>query len=276
MKKQIQFYNDIQKVLYEIGRDVFDYDQSEFWMIQSTFEYVEFYAVQHQYPNTMIALNLARGLHNGCHRKLSVIKDGLSYRYPYCIHPLLVCRMLMDMHIPLSPKEEDILLAAALCHDMIEDIDFKEHGKELYKKFHLDPRVYEIVKIVSKRKDFTEEEVKAHFHSIESNELALLVKLADRGHNVEDLYNMKLWKVHEYVEETNTYFLPMCEYALKNYPERKRSFEILQDKIVTLTTVAKELVDRYNEQEQCLQRQIEELRHENEKLRIELANRWKD
>ncbi len=276
MKKEIQFYNDMQTILFEIGQEVFEYDESEYWMIQSCFECIEFYAVQHQYPNTFIALNLARGLHNGCHRKLSIIKEGVEYRYPYCIHPMLVCRMLMDMHIPLSSEKEDILLAAALCHDMIEDVEFVHRGKELVTLFHLDEEVYEIVKTVSKRKDFNEEEEKEHFHKIESNELALLVKLADRGHNVEDLYNMKLWKVHEYIGETKKYFLPMCEYALKHYLDRKRSFEILKDKIMTLTTVAEVLVDRYNEKEKKLQKQIEDLRNENERLRLELANRWKE
>ena len=275
MQKEIQFYFDVQEILSDIDPNVLSYNKDEYWMVESTYEYIEFYSIKNELKNTLIALQLARGLHNGVYRKSSIIKDGISYRLPYLIHPLMVCRMLVDSHIPLEHDDLDILLASALCHDMIEDIDFPNHGKELYLNYHLDEKVYETVKYVSKRKNFTKEEEIAHFHEIESHVLALLVKLSDRGNNVEDLYNMKIWKVHEYVEETNRYILPMCDYAFKHYPELGHSIEILKDKIVTLTTTAQVLVDRYNLQEEEMLKKIDELRKENAQLRQTLKELWK-
>ena len=275
MGKRNHFLWKIKQLLEDIDEDTLAYEEKEFWMVQSPYEYVEYYSYEHQLQNTAIALPLARGLHNGDHRKSTMMKDGVTYRLPYLIHPLRVCRMLMDLQVPVSREEEDILLAAALCHDMIEDIPFLEHGKELVIQYHLDPRVYTTVKKVSKRRDFTEQEEKDFFHQIEEDKLAMLIKLSDRGNNVEDLYNMSVWKVHEYVDETKRFFIPMCEYGKIHYPELHACIAILQDKIVCLTEAAEILVDRYDLREQELKAQVESLRKENESLRTSWKRMWK-
>lgn len=274
MNKSTEFRNTINTVLQGFDPELLSYDESEFWMIRSTYDYIEFYALNNGLYNTAIALPLARGLHNGSHRKSSIIKNGVSYRLPYVIHCLRVCRMLADIQIPLPREEEDIVLAAALCHDMIEDIPFLDHGKELYTKFHMDKRVYDTVKQVSKRKDFTPEEEAAFFHGIESNKLALLVKLSDRSNNVEDLYNMSTWKVHEYIRETESFFHPMCTYGLAHYPELAQSIELLQDKIIGLTQASMILVDRCEEREQELLRRYETVKAENERLHKQFQALW--
>lgn len=274
MEERVDFQRRVNDILNEIGTETLSYNKNEFWMIQSPYEYIEFYAVEHRLFNTAIALPLARGIHDGGHRKSSIMKDGIPYRLPYMIHPLLVCRMLVDLHIPLTPEEEDILLAAALCHDMIEDIPFENGGHELHTIYHLDPRVYETVKKVSKRKDFTPEEELDHFHQIAAHKLACLVKLSDRGNNVEDLYNMSVWKVHEYVGETQKFFLPMCEYAKAHYPEILQTIEILEDKMVSLTEAAEILVDRYDAREKELEAKVILLRQENEHLRDTWKKLW--
>ena len=270
-----RFQEKVNLILEDIDKDVLDYDKHEYWMYQSEYEYVEFYAIHNELLNTALALPLARGLHNGDHRKLTVIKDDITYRLPYIIHPLVVCKMLIELHIPLPHEELDILLASALCHDMIEDIPFLDHGKELMIQYHLHPKVYETVLTVSKRKDFTEAETKEHFQKIAENRLAALIKLSDRGNNVEDLYNMSAKKVYEYVGETDTYLFPICEYAKEHFPEIAQSVQILEDKMRCLTTTAEILVMRYEEQEKNLRNCIKRLRDENESLRNTWNALWK-
>lgn len=276
MKERIQFRETVQAALAQIDPASLAYDESEFWMIQTPYEYIEFNAQHRHLLNTCIALPLARGLHSGTHRKSSLLKDGVAYRLPYVIHCLQVCRILMYLDLPLPDDELDVLLAAALCHDMIEDIPFPEDGRELTARFHLDPRVYETVRLVSKRKDFTPEEEQAFFHGIESNRLALLVKLSDRSHNVEDLYNRSAWKVHEYIGETRNFYMPMCAYGLAHYPELKESIEVLQDKIECLTRVSEILVDRCEAREQELEDQLNSLRSENRQLRAAYMALWEE
>lgn len=273
-KEQLDFQKRIRSILSEIGPETFVYDDREYWMIQQPYEYIEFYAAEQCLVNTSIALPLARGIHNGSHRKSTITRDGNSYKLPYVIHCLLVCRMLIDLHLPLSHEEEDWVLASALCHDMVEDIPFPHHGKELYELYHLDKRVYETVKKVSKRKDFTLEEEQAHFRGIQEDKLALLVKLADRGNNVEDLYNMSVWKIHEYIGETRKYFIPMSHYGIEHYPDVVNAIHILLDKMELLTSVAEIMVDRFEEKRMQLTEQIKHLRVENDALRAEWKALW--
>lgn len=264
----------LKDILSSIDENVLSYDESEYWMYSDVYEYIEDYALENELLNTLIALNLVRGLHDGAHRKLKVKKDGVEYRLPYVIHPLLVTRMLLDMRIEFSKDEEDILYAGALCHDILEDIKFEKGGLELVEDFHLDNRVLEVVRLMTKRYDFTPVEEKEFFNNIASNKFSALIKLSDRGNNVEDSYNMSVWKIHEYIDETNKYFIPIDFYAKRMFPELYPYLKILEDKIVVLTSLALTLVDRYDSEEKELKTKLENLKEENNRLNEEL-NRLK-
>lgn len=274
MKDRIAFRTKVEEYLSTLDQKTLAFNRDEYWMIFSVYEFLEYYSFENRLWNTCIALPLARGLHDGTYRKSTITKNGSVFRLPYVIHCLWVCRMLADLNIPISAEEEDILLASALCHDMIEDIPFPDHGREMIDEFGLDPRVYETVKLVSKRKDFTTEEELEHFRMIQENPLALLVKLSDRSHNVEDLYNMSNWKVHEYVKETHDFILPMCRYGMEAYPELRTALGILQDKILCLTDAAEIMVDRFESREAELRKELKALRVENEKLFKTLQVLW--
>lgn len=146
------FNEKVKAILDQIDADTLSYDESEFWMIQSPYEYIEYYSTVNNLINTAVALPLARGIHDGSHRKSKIMKYGVEYKRPYVIHCIMVCKMLADLNIRISTEEEDVMLAAALCHDMIEDIPFPNGGQEMITDFKLDPRVYDIVKLVSDRK----------------------------------------------------------------------------------------------------------------------------
>lgn len=260
------FNKKVEQALADIDSDVLDYHEDEFWMIRSSYEYLEFYSKKHQLVNTAIALPLSRGLHNGTYRKLPIIRSGVPHNPPYIIHCLAVAKMLADMWLPISPKEKDILLAAALCHDTIEDIHFKDGGRELYLEYHLDKEVYDTVLLVTKRHDFSLDEEKNHFKNIMENRLALLIKLSDRGHNVSDLYNMSEKKIREYIGETRAYILPMCEYSREHYPELNEVIEIMQDQLICLTKTVEKISEKYNDFFKAQSKKLQQLREENKSL----------
>lgn len=272
---QRNFQKQMDAVLGSMDPKVLYCNPDEFWLIRQPYEDVEIYAYQNCLKNTAIALPLAVGLHSGTYRKFPITKDGNTYKVPYVIHCLFVARMLADLRIPLCHEEEDILLAACLCHDMVEDLDFENGGKELYEKYGLDPRVYEVVRKVSKRSDFTLEEEQAFFDAIKKDRLSLLVKLSDRGHNVEDLYNRPLWKIHEYIEETHKYFIPMAEYGMVNYPELVKPIAILLDKMLQLTRVSEVLCARHEKRLESLESEHIRLQEENRQLRARWQALWK-
>lgn len=271
MESITEFKKRVAAALSDIDDSILDYHEDEFWMIRASYGFLEYYAEKNRLFNTAVALPLARGLHNGVYRKLPIIRSGIEHKPPYVIHCLTVCKMLADMWLPISMEEKDILLAAALCHDMIEDVQFENHGTELYEKFHLDPRVYQTVKLVSKRKDFTLEEEKAFFQAIMENRLSLLIKLSDRGHNVSDLYNMSDKKIQEYIGETRAYFLPMCNYAKKHYPELNDVTDIMEDQLICLTRMVEKMAEKHSEVQRELNDELQQLRAENRYLRDQLT-----
>lgn len=271
MESILEFRTRVKAQLDAISSDTLSYNEDEFWLVRVPYEFLEYYAEEHRFYNTMIALPLARGLHNGTYRKLPVVRDGKIHQQPYLIHCLTVAKMLADLWLPFSDEEKDILIAAALCHDMIEDIDFKDGGKELATLYGLDPMVYETVKLVSKKKNPTPDEENAYFNGIKSSRFALLVKLSDRGHNVTDLYNMKDWKIDEYVEETRCRYLPLCEYARETYPELIDVVEIMQDQIIVLTKSVKMLQEKHRQTLASLNNELDGLREENAALREQFS-----
>lgn len=87
---------------------------------------------------------------------------------------------------------------------------------------------------------------------------------------------MSVWKVHEYIDETKRFFLPMCSYGRKHYPELLPTIELLQDKIISLTQASVILVDRYDTRERQLQQELQQLQEENARLKSIFDRLWKE
>ena len=267
METRKEFKRRVQAGLKQIDQAALLHNENEFWLIQHTYEYIEHRAYMRQLYNTALALPLMRGLHNGTYRKFGIVKDGEEHRLPYYIHCLMVCKMLVDVDCGLSPEDEDIMLAAALCHDAIEDLDFPKGGRELYETYGLDKRVYETVLLVSKTKEQTAEDERRYYEGIKADRLALLVKLADRGNNVEDLYNMSVKKTREYIEETKQYFLPMIAHGIAHYPESADGIRILGDKITILINISEATSAMFDSRLDQLRNERNQLKLENIRLR---------
>ncbi len=226
------------------------FNVDEAFLYDKTYLFIKGYATALKLTQTLRALPLARKFHNGQYRKGEVIIDGQSYRLPYVLHVLKVCSTLISLRLPIRTDELDNLLAAALLHDSIEDCEqyFPKGGSELVSEYHFSQKVYEAVKLVSKRSGATEEELNDYFNQIKRNRLAILIKLADRSHNVEDLYVMKPEKLHKYVQETRNWIYPLTTYGKANYPELSDGFTILKAKIVSLTECTETIINIYEDE----------------------------
>jgi len=226
------------------------YNVKEEHLYNKSYLFIKGFATGKNFANTLKALPLARKLHDGQYRKGTIIVDGKEFQLPYVLHVLKVCSTLITLNLPLSDYELDILYATAICHDLLEDCSeyFPDGGTELITKYHLDSQIYENVKILSKPSGLNDAELNHYFNVIKYNKLALLVKLADRSHNVETLSSMKIDKLHKYVDETRRWIYPLCTYGKQNYPELSNGFTILKAKIVSLTEETEVLVDMFMEQ----------------------------
>lgn len=237
------------------------FNVDEEFLYSKPYLYIKGFASGRKLSQTLRALPLVRRFHNGQYRKGEVSINGKSYHLPYVFHVLRVCSTLTMLDLPLSDTELDNLLATALLHDSLEDCMeyFPKGGIELVEEYHFNPEVLEAVKLVSKRSGATDAELDEYFNLIKRNKYAILVKLADRSHNVEDLYNMKPEKLQKYIYETETWIYPLTKYGKANYPELSNGFEILKDKIVSLTEATRATVNQYEDEITRLKAEINKL-----------------
>lgn len=224
------------------------YNTEEEYLYIEPYIYIKGYADSRNFNQTLKALPLARKVHDGQHRKGTVEINGKEVQLPYVLHVLKVCFTLILLNLKMPDEDLDILYASAICHDMLEDrpdLFTEQDGKELVTKYHLDIRVFETVKLLSKHSGANEYELNEYFNNIKYNKFALLVKLADRSHNVETLSCMTLEKIHKYVDETRRWIYPLCNYGKQTYPELSNGFTILESKIVSLTEATELLVNMF-------------------------------
>lgn len=239
----------------EIQPIVENFNVDEEFMYNKSYLFIKGYATGRGLKYTLKALPLARKIHNGQYRKGLVEINGRQYQLPYLLHCLKVCSTLISLSLPLNDDELDLLLCESILHDSIEDNDgqFKNGGHELVTEYDFPEEVYTTIKLLSKYSGADEFELNEYFNKIKKSKFGLLIKLADRSHNVEDLYTMKIEKLHKYVKETRNYIYPLCTYAKSNYPDLSNGITILKSKIVSLTELTETIVNMYEEklQKKC-------------------------
>lgn len=256
-----------EKKLYPI---VECYNVDEEYLYNKTYLFIQGYATGRGLKNTLKALPLARKIHNGQYRKGLVEINGKQVKLPYLLHCLKVCSTLISLNLPLTDEELDILYTCALLHDTLEDGEdfFPKGGLEYEQDYGFPPEVTETIKLLSKHAGADEYELNAYFNAIKRNKLALLIKLADRSHNVEDLYNMK--NISKYIKETRDYFISkggICSYAKANYPEITNGVTILKSKILSLTEATEVVMMRQNKLIEEKDKEIAELKAELNKYK---------
>ena len=187
-----------------------------------SYMFIKGYAVAKNLTQTLIALAIARHFHDGQYRK-----DGT----PYICHPLKVCSTLISYGI-----DDDVTLAAALLHDVIEDCQDKlpYRGKALVSEYGLDFEVIKIVTLLSKESGLDDHALSVYFDKIKREPRALLIKLSDRLHNSSTLYEFTLPKMRKYLRETNLWLIPMASWGKRYYPQYANALSILKSNIYSL------------------------------------------
>ncbi len=211
---------------------------------EKEYHFIKGYATMYKLRNTLIALALSVRYHEGQYR------DGGE---PYIIHPLMVCKSLILLNIEKCLKEWypekdasqirhecDIIYAAAILHDVIEDCKLRRRGKELVKKFGLDKEVWEIVYFLltkpPRKKKWPWSPVykpEKYFGNIQKNWKATLIKLADRANNCSTMEVFDEDRKKKYILETIKYYYPLCATVKVMYPEFSDVITILENIIVS-------------------------------------------
>ena len=145
------------------------------------------------------AYNFAKRAHNGATR---------ASGEPYIIHPLQTAQILVDLNL------DEATIKAALLHDVVEDTDTS--FKDLADRFGSD--VEELVRGVTKinsikySKDITEmENLRRLFISMSKDVRVIMIKLADRIHNMRTLNYLPHNRQIRFASETMDLFVPLAE-----------------------------------------------------------------
>lgn len=240
-------------------------DHSELYL--PLYKFVERYALEKKLLNTSIALPLVRAMmsREGAERS-DEFKDASEYAADFR-HCLSVARMLINLHIPLTQEEEDILLASAICHILPENIPYKSSDNRLTREYYLNAEIHKIIVLLHHKNKLSEADERKYYSRIQNHKLALLIALADRGNLMGQLHGISSWSARRYIYETRNCFFPMCVYAKEHYSDLFAPITVLTEKMKSLIEIAEILLSRYESRETELVHEILSLKEENARLK---------
>jgi (p)ppGpp synthase/HD superfamily hydrolase len=141
-------------------------------------------------------------------------KDGVT---PEFQHQLSQANYARTLESSLIYPEET--LATIMLHDVVEDYDVSI--ETIHNRFG--SKVGHAVARLTKTKPYT---LESYFKGMELDPIASIVKGCDRMHNVQSMpgvFNHK--KQLSYIEETETYILPMLKLARKRFPYQEPAYQ---------------------------------------------------
>jgi GTP pyrophosphokinase len=127
---------------------------------------------------------------------------------PYIIHPLEVCQILADL------KMDSTAIAAGLLHDAVEDTDVT--SPEIAQRFneqvaHIVEGVTKLEKIkFANREDHQAENIRKMLLAMVTDVRVVIIKLADRLHNMRTLEHLRPEKQQKIARETLDIYAPLA------------------------------------------------------------------
>ena len=117
---------------------------------------------------------------------------------PYYTHPLAVSNILKEKGFSIDYQ------IAGLFHDLLEDTDTSY--EEIIKISN--PKIAEAVRLVTKEKGYVMDE---YINRIRNNDMARMVKLADRIHNLSETHLTSKKFQERYIKETEDWYIDLAK-----------------------------------------------------------------
>lgn len=156
---------------------------------------------------TLSAMQEAKRYHNGLRKN----------KAPEFIHQIEICINLLTVLNIKDKQRLDNILTTSILHDLQEDYNISTN--DINKKYGADVAdwVNRLTKVFPDGSKKTNED---YFEDIAKSPEALIIKVADRCHNVHSMkFGFKKEKQIEYIEETNKFFTKLINDGLVKYPE---------------------------------------------------------
>ena len=139
--------------------------------------------------NYELALQFATKKHQGQFRVGGV---------PYITHPVAVAEYLKNKNFPIEYQ------IAGLFHDLLEDTDTTYDEIEKI----TNTEIAKSVKLLTKESGY---DMKQYIERIKDNEMARMVKLADRIHNLSEAHLASKEFQCKYIKETEEWFIDLAK-----------------------------------------------------------------
>jgi GTP pyrophosphokinase len=219
-------------------------------------------ADQSEYEMVLKAFEFARSAHNGVRRRSGE---------PYIIHPICVAKIVVQ-EIGLGYKS----IVSALIHDVVEDTEYNIEDIERLFGAKIASLVDGLTKIKSVFDSSTTgqaENFKRILLTLNDDVRVILIKLADRLHNMRTIDSMPQLKKDKILSETMYIFIPLAHrlglYSIKSEMEDiwlKHSFPKEYDEIQA--RIAKTVAERGFAIDQFIEPIAESLRQDNYEFTI--------
>lgn len=184
---------------------------------------LRYFLLGKEYYETARALEFAAEYHTGLR------KDGITPELQHQVEIVHYLRTLLPSYI----YPEDTLTAGVL-HDTRED--YPQSELEILQNFR--PRVARAVELLDKNGKTK----KFYFEQIAQDEIASIVKGADRVHNLQSMIGVFTpEKQIAYVGEVEEYFLPMLKHARRKFPQQENAYENIKHLLNSQIELIKEL-----------------------------------
>lgn len=169
---------------------------------------LRYFLLGREYYDAARALEFAKQYHTG------VRKDGVT---PEIQHQIEIVHFLRTL-LPSFIHPQEVLIAGFL-HDTCED--YPEVTSDIIEK-NFGRRVAHSVGLLDKNG----KEPSYYFEQIGNDEIASIVKGADRIHNLQSMIGVfTSEKQIRYVLEVNQHFLPMLKRARRKFPQQEAAYE---------------------------------------------------
>ena len=187
----------------------------------------------------------------------------------YLNHCLSIAKMLIELNVPFSSHDMDVALASTLTHTLTKNI--KPFSYSMLKKYEFCDEIITVLKTITIKEFYNEEEVKAFYDKLKKNKIALIVRLFERSNLVERLHIETLTRAKYQISETKKLFFPMGVYAKEHYPEFTPAINIIMAKMRSLIFLSEILMNRFAVVEEELNDEIINLQEENARIRAAIS-----
>ena len=202
--------------------------KDQFYSVDNMRRKLKAFAEEEGLQETSRAIDYAEEMHRGQYRKTS---DWSEEKVPYIVHPFI-----MACHAHALGIRDDTVLAAVLLHDVCEDCGIRPE------ELDYSSSVQEAVRLLTKQKGW---DPAVYFSGIEGSSTASIVKALDRCNNLSTMMLAFTEEdIIEYIDETETWILPLLDHIKKEYPQYYDAAFVLKYQILSLIESIKAAVLR--------------------------------